>query len=380
MSLYTAPELASTETEQSPVAGGGSAPTESTMVSGVGTWLLKNIWYYAVPAKSLKRGKTITKVMLNEPVLIGRDKDGKPFAVRDICPHQGVPFSKGSFDGESIKCCFHGWCFDTKGVCTEIPSLVEGQNFNVCSVKAKSYPCIESQGSVFVYFGDKQDELPPPPQAPGLTGLPWDKTTTTLLLPIHIDYAAAALIDPAHVPYVHKSWWWRSSKNVYLKEKQYKPDGNGWTMVRHRPSKNAAFYKIFGDDFETEIGFRLPGCRIEQICFRGRTLLSGISCLTPIDDTHTELTHSTYWTFHGFAAIMTPIVNYFVHEFLGQDRTIALLQEIGLKYKTPMVMTIPDAGTPGKWYFQLKKEWAESRIAGRAFKNPVVESILRWKT
>ncbi len=378
MSVYTAPGTTSSDVSDKVSSPGGD--TEATTATGVGTWLLKNIWYYAVPANALKRGKTIAKVMLKEPILIGRDKDGKPFAVRDVCPHQGVPFSNGSFDGEKLMCCFHGWRFDTKGVCTDIPSLVEGQSFNKCSIKTKSYPCIESQGSIFIYFGDKTDELPPPPQAPGLTGLTWDKTTTTLLLPTHIDFAAAALIDPAHVPYVHKSWWWRSSKNVYLKEKKYKPDGNGWTMVRHKPSKNAPIFKAFGENFETEIGFRLPGCRIEQIIFRGRTLLSGISCLTPIDDTHTELTHTTYWTIPGFAALLTPIVNYFVHEFLGQDRDIAQMQEVGLKYKTPMVMTIPDAGTPGKWYFQLKKEWAEAHIAGRAFKNPVVESILRWKT
>jgi phenylpropionate dioxygenase-like ring-hydroxylating dioxygenase large terminal subunit len=380
MSVYAAPGVC-TESAASVASTSKDPTTEMPIASGVGTWLLKNIWYYAAPGESLKPGQTVAKVMLNEPVLIGRDKHGKVFAVRDICPHQGVPFSNGSFDGESLKCRFHGWLFDTNGVCTEIPSLVEGQNFNVCSIKTKSYPCVESQGSVFVFFGDKKTDLPPPPQAPGLDGMSWNKTTTTLLLTTHIDYAAAALIDPAHVPYVHKSWWWRSTKTVYLKEKLYKPDGNGWTMVRHRPSKNAPIFKFFGDNFETEIGFRLPGCRIEQIMFGGRTLISGISCLTPIDDTHTELTHTTYWTIlPGFSAIVKPIVNYFVHEFLGQDRDIAKMQEVGLKYKTPMVMTIPDAGTPGKWYFQLKKEWAEAHIAGRPFKNPVVESLLRWKT
>ena len=386
MSVYTAPELAAGDKSVSnqsarPLQSGADTSNEPILTAGVGTWLLKNIWYYAVPAESLKRGKTVTKIMLGEPLLIGRDSDGKPFAMRDICPHQGVPLSKGGFDGQKVSCCFHGWCFDTKGVCTDIPSLVDGQSFNVSSIKTKSYPCCESQGSIFVYFGDKQNDLPPPPMAPGLEGLTWSKTTTTLLLPTHIDYAAAALIDPAHVPYVHKSWWWRSSKNVYLKEKRYKPDGNGWTMVRHRPSKNAPIFKMAGDDFETEIGFRLPGCRIEQIAFRGRTVLSGISCLTPIDDTHTQLTHSTYWTIlPGLGALVKPIVNYFVYEFLNQDKVIATMQEVGLKYKTPMVMTIPDAGTPGKWYFQLKKEWAEATLAGRAFKNPVVESILRWKT
>jgi phenylpropionate dioxygenase-like ring-hydroxylating dioxygenase large terminal subunit len=320
------------------------------------------------------------KTILGEPILIGRDSQGVAFAMRDICPHQAVPLSKGWFDGKEVTCPFHAWSFDTAGTCTKIPSLCEGQQFNVCSIRTKSYPCRQVNDCIWVYFGEKTENLPEVPTAPGLEGLSWDCTSTTLLLPTHIDYAAAALIDPAHVPYVHNSWWWRSHRNPKLKEKRYIPDGTGWTMVRHKPSKSALVFRYFGDHFETEIGFRLPGCRIEQLIFRGRTILSGISALTPIDDTHTELTHTTYWTVPGFAPLVRPVINYFVHEFLGQDQHIAKMQEPCLKLKTPLVMTIPDAGTPGRWYFQLKKEWADCHAKRRPFKNPVPDTVLRWMT
>jgi hypothetical protein len=85
-------------------------------------------------------------------------------------------------------------------------------------------------------------------------------------------------------------------------------------------------------------------------------LISGISCLTPIDDTHTELSHTSYWIIPGVATIARPIISYFVKAFLTQDKDMAELQEQRLKYKPPLLMTIPDAGTPGRWYFQLKKE------------------------
>jgi hypothetical protein len=77
---------------------------------------------------------------------------------------------------------------------------------------------------------------------------------------------------------------------------------------------------------------------------------------------------------------MEPIVQYFVTEFLGQDKTIAERQAIGLKHKPKLIPTIKDAGTPGAWYLQLKKEWAESRNEKRAFKNPVPDSFLRWRS
>lgn len=96
---------------------------EKSYVSPYGKTFVKNIWYFAVPADKLKRGQVVAKVIVNQPIMIGRDKDGKVFAIQDICPHQAVPLSAGPFDGENVACPFHGWKFDTNGVCTEIPSL-----------------------------------------------------------------------------------------------------------------------------------------------------------------------------------------------------------------------------------------------------------------
>jgi phenylpropionate dioxygenase-like ring-hydroxylating dioxygenase large terminal subunit len=355
---------------------------EKNYVSPYGKTFVKNIWYFAVPSKSLKRGAMTAKVILNQPILVGRDKDGQVFAIQDICPHQAVPLSAGTFDGQSVACPFHGWKFDTDGTCSEIPSLCSDQKMNLRSIRTLSYPCREVLDSVWVYIGEYKDEkdLPEVPQAPGLDGYKYSKTTTTLLLPTHVDYAVAALIDTAHVPYVHTSWWWRSAKSLKEKAKKYVPSGTGWTMVKHKPSKHSIVFKLIGQYLETEISFRLPGCRREYISVGNRTMLAGITTLTPIDDTHTELNHTTYWTVPGLTWF-TPVIDYFVTTFLMQDATLARMQEVILnKYKPKLIMTIKDAGTPGHWYFLLKKEWNEATEQGRAFINPIKESILRWRT
>jgi phenylpropionate dioxygenase-like ring-hydroxylating dioxygenase large terminal subunit len=356
-----------------------SLAEKRSQVTGVGTWFLKNIWYFAYPGSKLKPGQMESKTILGEPILIGRDSTGKPFAMKDICPHQAVPLSMGRFDGSQVECPFHGWKFGTDGVCSEIPSLCSDQEFNVCRIKAQSYPCREVQGNIWVFMGDQTADLPEVPTAPGLDGLNYHQSTVTLIIPTHIDYACAALIDPAHVPYVHNAWWWRSTRNMKDKTKKYVPSGNGWTMVKHQPPGHSIAFKLIGKHIETEISFRLPGCRREYLTWQGGTFLSGISMLTPIDETHTELNHSTYWTIPG-TGFMTPIVNYFVRTFLGQDQTIAQMQEVGLRTKPNLIMTIKDAGTPGHWYFLLKKEWALACAEGRAFVNPIKESILRWRS
>jgi phenylpropionate dioxygenase-like ring-hydroxylating dioxygenase large terminal subunit len=54
-------------------------------------YLLRNIWYHAMPSQALKPGKMVAKTLLNEPILLGRTREGQAFAIRDICPHRAVP-------------------------------------------------------------------------------------------------------------------------------------------------------------------------------------------------------------------------------------------------------------------------------------------------
>ena len=100
-----------------------------------------------------------------------------------------------------------------------------------------------------------------------------------------------------------------------------------------------------------------------------------------MDETHTELNHTTYWTLPIPKIVANPVLDYFVTTFLKQDQTLALMQEnIINKYKPRLIMTIKDAGTPGHWYFLLKKEWNAATSEKRPFVNPIKETKLRWKT
>ncbi len=126
---------------------------------------LREAWYYAAPSRAVRRGRLHARVMLGEPVVLGRDGDGTAFALRDICPHRGMPLSAGNFDGREIECCYHGWRFAADGACTAIPALVDGQKFDLARVCVRAYPVHETQGNIWVYLGDK------PEAAPGIPAL-----------------------------------------------------------------------------------------------------------------------------------------------------------------------------------------------------------------
>ena len=64
---------------------------------------LREAWYYAVPSRRLRRRAVLAKVMLGEPILIGRDAAGFPFALRNLCPHRGMPLTAGRFDGYEVE-------------------------------------------------------------------------------------------------------------------------------------------------------------------------------------------------------------------------------------------------------------------------------------
>jgi len=337
---------------------------------------LKNLWYFAQRGDLLKRGSMVAKTLLGEPVLLARDSDGVPFAIRDICPHRGIPLSVGTFDGREVECCYHGWRFNREGHCTAIPSLVEGQKFNVDRVRVPHYPCREVQGNIWVYFGDESEDMIDPPEIPDI-GTRVPNTAFTMTFPCHVDHAVVGLMDPAHGPFVHKAWWWRSRKSIHEKSKTFAPSERGFTMVRHPPSSNSAAYKLLGGSMTTEISFQLPSIRIEHIR-AGRHVLCGLTAVTPVSETETELNHQIYWT-QPWLTPLKPILKPLARKFLEQDRDIVTLQQEGLKHD-PNLMLINDSDVQAKWYYQLKDAWAKSIAENQPFENPVEARELRWRS
>ncbi|HUA54259.1 MAG TPA: aromatic ring-hydroxylating dioxygenase subunit alpha [Candidatus Sulfotelmatobacter sp.] len=337
---------------------------------------LREVWYYAVPGPRLRRGRILPKTILGEPLLLGRDRDGAAFALRDICPHRGMPLTRGAFDGQTIECCYHGWRFDTAGRCVAIPSLVADQAFEPGRIKVARYPVREIQGNVWVFFGSDPADAPEPPVLPEI-GERGPAILETVRLDAAIDHAVVGLMDPAHGPFVHTAWWWRSRRSMHEKAKAFEPSPFGFTMLRHAPSTNSNAYRILGGRPETEISFRLPGVRVEHIRI-GRYVVCNLTALTPLDERTTEITTALYWTMPWLTALK-PLLRPFVRTFLGQDRDVMSMQQVGLAFR-PTLMLIDDADTQAKWYHRLKDEYARARAERRPFVNPVKPRVLRWRS
>ena len=367
------------------MADGEAAGTAGRMETAFGRGFLYDLWYFAALSSALKPGGLRRIEMLGEPVLLGRTKAGKAFALRDICPHRAAPLSAGRMvnfgsEGEAVECVYHGWRFRAAdGVCSSVPSLLADQDLEVERIRVRAFPVQESQGLIFVYFAaDPRDETPPEPLAPfdGVVGGA-PKLVDRMDFDTHVDQAVIGLMDPTHGPYVHQQWWWRSKARQIEKAKRFEPRPLGFSMVRHAPSKNSRAYRLLGGAPETEITFRLPGYRWEHIRVGERQVLA-LTCLTPASASKTRITQ-LIWSDHPAFVLFRPFIAAGARSFLRQDGDMVNLQNEGLKYDPPLIW-IDDADRQAKWYQALKREWAKSRAEGRAFVNPVEPATLRWRS
>jgi phenylpropionate dioxygenase-like ring-hydroxylating dioxygenase large terminal subunit len=342
--------------------------------------LLKNQWYMALPSSQLKVGKMLSVEIFSEPVLFFRKSNGVVEAIRDICPHRGIPFKYGRIVKDLVECPYHGWKFDGGGVCREIPSLTSTQKLDCTKIKIKSYLVKEQFGGVWVFIGDTnydQALCPQPPVLEGFSSNVRPQITQVEEFACHIDHAVIGLMDPAHGPYVHKSWFWRSEKSSYEKHKNFGPVDFGFRMKRHEPSKNSKAYKILGGQPTTEITFRIPGTRVEHVKV-GKRNFYAVTALMPISEKRTQIIQMSFWDI-PWLTLAKPFIWQFSKNFLGQDIDAVTKQQEGLKYD-PSLMLINDADTQAKWYYALKKEWGESSEASRPFANPVKDVTLSWRS
>jgi phenylpropionate dioxygenase-like ring-hydroxylating dioxygenase large terminal subunit len=347
--------------------------------------LLRDLWYFAATSRELKRGKMFRREILGEPVLLGRDAEGRAFALRDICPHRAVPLSAGRIEEtngvQTVECPYHGWRFGTQdGVCRQIPSLVEGQPYEANRIRVRHYPTHEANGIVLVFVSSdpRFTEAPPPAPEFGLDDLIEPKFVIERIFAATMDNAVVGLMDPAHVPYVHNQWWWRPpSAGRKLKQKRFVPRERGWAIERHAPSGNSLAYRmLFGGQVTTEISFMLPGFRWEVVDNPGSRLFT-LTCLTPENENSTRITQVTYWKNAPLLDVLKPILIPAGREFLDQDGRMVDLQNTGLKYG-PSMLWIDDIDVQAKWYLKLKREWTKSREEKRDFVNPIQPTTLKW--
>lgn len=349
-------------------------------------------WYPALRTDTLHEPAITT--LLGIPMLLGRKRDGTLFALRDMCPHRGIPLSAGWFDGDTVQCKYHGWRFEPcTGRCEEIPSLTSHDTLEPTKIYANSFPVAERDGYAWVYVPEAgagriaadDASLPAIPELPRFT--PRFRTAhLSADLPCNVDHGIIGLMDPAHGPFVHRAWWWRSAASIHEKTKRFEPledeaANAGFRMSPHAPSSNSAPYKLLGRPVTT-IDFTLPNRRIETIVAahpkdpsRPPRWFSSLTTVTPITASTCRIDVVAAWNIGYYVPFVTSLVRFFGARFVAQDQQTMAEQARGLR-SNPGLMLIDDADKPAKWYFALKQR----RLSGRG-EHPLPGPVeLHWRS
>ncbi len=375
------------------LVSGGDVGVALASSAGVGpaAELIFGEWYPAVRAGVLRRGRTEKAVLLGIPVLLGRKSDGVVFAMRDLCPHRGIPLSAGWFDGETVECKYHGWRFEPcSGRCTEIPSLTSFEMLDATKIYASAFPAEERDGYVWVYVpgageGRVSRGASGERATGALPGVPelakfserYRSAHLQADLPCNVDHGIIGLMDPAHGPFVHQAWWWRSRASIHEKTKHFEPIKDGFRMSSHAPSANSAPYKllgVYGEPITTTIDFELPGRRLETIR-AGAKWFSSLTTVTPVTASTCRIDVLAAWNVFYHVPFVTSLATFFGARFVRQDQETMIEQAEGLR-SNPSLMLIDDADKPAKWYFALKQR----RLTGRG-EHPLRGPVeLHWRS
>lgn len=160
---------------------------------------LRNHWYVAAWSHEVSR-EPLARVLLNEPVVFYRREDGSPVALQDRCCHRGYPLSRGTLQGDDIRCGYHGMVFRPDGVCIRIP----GQQTIPPAARVPTYPVAERYGWLWIWMGDPA--LADPAKITDFHWLDdpaWGAQGTVFHVKADYRLVIDNLLDLTHLAYVH---------------------------------------------------------------------------------------------------------------------------------------------------------------------------------
>lgn len=170
-------------------------------------------YWYPVAFSSQITGKPTAVTLLGERIMVIRD-NGTVYALKDRCPHRGVPLSYGNqqFPG-TVSCIYHGWTFDLK-TGDLAAAITDGPASPICGkVTQPTFEAAERLGMVWLFVGDGEEAPPIDDQ------LPEELRDNPGIVGVRIQaregnwrFAAENGYDEGHAKYLHRTALWRLFK------------------------------------------------------------------------------------------------------------------------------------------------------------------------
>jgi len=162
---------------------------------------LRDCWYVAARSEDIERKLSPVRIM-GERIVLFRGERGEPIALEDACPHRKLPLSRGTIEGSTVVCGYHGLTFDCTGACVIAPTQLDTPPRRAA---VRSYPVEDRWGFLWIWMGDpERADRDAIIHIPNFDDPGWGKTPKGAMeMACHYLYVIDNLLDPSHVAWVH---------------------------------------------------------------------------------------------------------------------------------------------------------------------------------
>lgn len=173
--------------------------------------MIENQWYAVLASNQLKKNKLLGVTRLSKKLVFWREGD-KINCIFDKCCHRGASLSGGKVVAGHVECPFHGFLYDASGKVRVIPANGKGAKVPE-RYRVNSYPAREAYGFIWLWYGQRPEELPEIPFFEELkTGYVSGGFSETWN--VHYTRAIENQLDVVHLPFVHKTTIGRGDRTL----------------------------------------------------------------------------------------------------------------------------------------------------------------------
>jgi phenylpropionate dioxygenase-like ring-hydroxylating dioxygenase large terminal subunit len=261
--------------------------------------------WYAVELSSEVKNKPCGLRRFGQNLVFFRDSKQKIVVLEDKCPHRSAKLSAGSIIDDTIECPFHGFRYNTEGMCVYAPELQRSLP-KLCTKVFTSY---ESDGIIWLWYGSNSPLAQPT----------WFKETESKIVsgfrelwPCHFSRCVENQLDYTHLPFVHRNSIGRFARVGQRPEISYSEDSIHFSFSQQNS----------GQQF---IKFKYPNYWINSI--NNKFVITLI--FVPISEQETELILSSYQSYISWpiiSRIFGWIANILNKRILREDQRVVLTQ------------------------------------------------------
>ncbi|MEZ4294628.1 MAG: aromatic ring-hydroxylating dioxygenase subunit alpha [Polyangiaceae bacterium] len=285
-------------------------------------------YFYIVAMSHELRDKPIARTLFGMPLVLFRGANGEPGALLDRCAHRNVPLSPGAVKGGRLECPYHGWQFDTGGVCRFVPSLCgesEGK-----ARRAPSFATREQQGFVWVYATPNEEPACEPHrfEKDGAKGYTTVKRMVEANGTMHA--ALENALDVPHTAFLHKGLFRSESRGITITAKVRRSADRVVTEYLGEPRPPGIVARILSPSggMVTHFDrFILPS--VAQVEYRIGTESHFLvdSVMTPVDDFVTRIFAVVTFKLRGLPGwLVKPFLSPLAMRVFRQDARILQMQ------------------------------------------------------